>query len=341
MLFVHTVRTEIKKSEEYHRSLIEESLSPIHIVQNGRIVYANKSFENVTGYRKDGLSRMENLSLLIHPDDREEVLKKYWGIEAGEEGSSDVSFRIITQSGDVRWVTVRLVRINYKANLPCPLPQWTPPKSTRSRENSSAKAITSSLLNKMLRHDILSDLTVIRAAIEVKDDKLLKTALSRIDRISRLIYETKNLEIAGDVRKEINLAEVVREVAESFREANIKLNLEDVNVIANEGIKTVVFNLLNNAVKHSGKPNVEIVVETYAENGWGVLVVKDNGKGIPDEIKDKIFEEGFSQVGAPELVFSSLRRLWSFTGEVLRLGTTSSGAVFIVKLPKKFTEQHA
>lgn len=332
--------TEIKKSEEFHRSLIEKSLAPIHIVQNGRIVYANESFEKVTGYREDELSCMENLSLLIHPEDREDVLKKYRDIEAGEEESSDVSFRIITRSGEVRWVTVRLVRINY---------QGKPAVASTAMDTTEIHTLTSelerksdylSLLNKMLRHDILNDLTVIRAAIEVKDDGLFKTAMSRIDRISRLIYEAKNLEIAGDVRKEINLAEVVREVAESFEEANIKLNLEEVNVIANEGIKTVVFNLLNNAVKHSGKSDVEIVVETHAENGWGVLVVKDNGKGIPDEIKDKIFEEGFSSgwgTGVGLFIVKKIVELYGGSIEVK--DNEPSGAVFIVRLPKKFTER--
>jgi PAS domain S-box-containing protein len=335
--------TGLKKSEEFHRSLIEKSLAPIHIVQKGEIVYANESFEKVTGFKKEELLGMGSFGELIHPNDRDFVLKNYHEVELGIRDAEDINFRLITRNGGVKWMTVRLVRIDYEGKSAVASTGMDTTKIHTLTDELKKKSEHLSLLNKMLRHDILNDLTVIRAAIELKDEKLLETALSKIDRISRMIYEAKNLEMVGDVRKEINLAEVVREIASTFREmAEITLNLQNVNVIANEGIKTVVFNLINNAIKHSGRDDVKIDVETYAKEGWGVLVVRDNGKGIPDELKEKIFDEGFSAGSGTGMGLSIVKKMVElYGGSVEVRDNEPSGAVFIVKLPESFREQCA
>jgi len=59
-------QSKLKESEEFHRSLIEKSLAPVHIIQEGRIIYANESFEKLAGYRKEELYCMENLEEFIH-----------------------------------------------------------------------------------------------------------------------------------------------------------------------------------------------------------------------------------------------------------------------------------
>ena len=54
-------------------------------------------------------------------------------------------------------------------------------------------------------------------------------------------------------------------------------------------------NLFNNAfqaVKDVEKP--EVLVSTKAMNGQVEIMVKDNGLGIPDGIKDKIFQPFFT-----------------------------------------------
>jgi len=64
------------------------------------------------------------------------------------------------------------------------------------------------------------------------------------------------------------------------------------NVIANEGLRTVIFNLIQNAIQHSGGKKVN--VEVKKSGNWGILKVRDDGKGVPNEIKARIFDKGFS-----------------------------------------------
>jgi PAS domain S-box-containing protein len=50
---VKKLEEKLKESEEFYRTLVEEAIVPIYIVQGGRVVYANKVLENVTGYSKE------------------------------------------------------------------------------------------------------------------------------------------------------------------------------------------------------------------------------------------------------------------------------------------------
>ena len=55
---------------------------------------------------------------------------------------------------------------------------------------------------------------------------------------------------------------------------------------------SVVFNLLDNALKYS-KGNAAIQVDIKEDNEYLVLKVTDNGIGIPQEYKSKVFEKFF------------------------------------------------
>ncbi|MFW6196984.1 MAG: ATP-binding protein [Thermoplasmatota archaeon] len=55
----------------------------------------------------------------------------------------------------------------------------------------------------------------------------------------------------------------------------------------------LVSNLIENSIKHSGCNRIRIEV-TPREDEY-IVTVKDDGKGIPDEAKEKIFERGFKE----------------------------------------------
>jgi two-component system NtrC family sensor kinase len=78
-------------------------------------------------------------------------------------------------------------------------------------------------------------------------------------------------------------------------------NIEKINVVPQD-IGRVVLNLINNAfyaVNEKAKQNISgyeptVMVSTKNENGKVIISVKDNGNGIPDHIKEKIFQPFFT-----------------------------------------------
>ncbi len=66
----------IIESESKFRALSENSLTGIYMVEDGRFLYTNQAFDSIFGYSQGELiGQMGNI--LVHPDDRELLLKNY------------------------------------------------------------------------------------------------------------------------------------------------------------------------------------------------------------------------------------------------------------------------
>jgi len=102
----------------------------------------------------------------------------------------------------------------------------------------------------------------------------------------------------NDVQETIDVDKLVNDSVELLRVKasekkqtfNLQLNGKEKFFIANrEKINRVINNLLINAIKFSND-NKQITVTTSAENKRVQIAVKDNGIGIPERLKDKVFE---------------------------------------------------
>jgi signal transduction histidine kinase len=126
--------------------------------------------------------------------------------------------------------------------------------------------------------------------------------------------------------------------------ANIKTELTDdlpkINVVPQD-IGRVILNLVNNAfqaVKDVDKP--EVVVSTRHEAKGIEISVKDNGPGIPEKIKEKIFQPFFTTKPAGEGTGLGLSLSYDIVtkghGGELKLRTLSDGLAgkeFVIYLP--------
>jgi signal transduction histidine kinase len=93
----------------------------------------------------------------------------------------------------------------------------------------------------------------------------------------------------------ISLKDAVREVISSFESYNreVELNLKELLVKADQrALYSALDNLIRNALQWSKE---RIRVSTFKEGNWAVLTVEDDGPGIPDEEKEKVFEPFFSR----------------------------------------------
>src|SRR4030042_106086 len=84
----------------------------IYIVQDGRFIYANSLFQELTGYTEQELLGMYPLDL-VHPEDREAVREKAIENLKGNR-VLPYEYRFIRKSGDVMWILERLASIRYR-----------------------------------------------------------------------------------------------------------------------------------------------------------------------------------------------------------------------------------
>jgi len=98
-------------------------------------------------------------------------------------------------------------------------------------------------------------------------------------------------------------------------------------------------NLIKNAADAlEGKG--EIVIRTRPNNGWVVVEIQDNGPGVPPELREKIFETGFTTKSRDEgtgLGLSSSRKIVEerHRGEI-KLTSEPGNTRFEIRLPLNF-----
>ncbi|MFX0138504.1 MAG: sensor histidine kinase [Candidatus Hodarchaeota archaeon] len=118
----------------------------------------------------------------------------------------------------------------------------------------------------------------------------------------RMLSEIEETEISlrsTEITKVLD--ETIQFIINSFQDRDINIKVENpyekINCLSNELIREVFENILINAVKHNKKPNVEISIRISRVKRDGITFYKlefvDNGIGIPDKLKGRIFERAF------------------------------------------------
>ena len=102
----------LRQSEERFRTMSEFTHDLEYWVgADGRMVYISPSCERLTGYTRAEFQANPNLmDLIMHPDDRALLVGHRVG--RPDRSSCKAEFRILTRSGDVRWVAHVCVPVN-------------------------------------------------------------------------------------------------------------------------------------------------------------------------------------------------------------------------------------
>ncbi|MEM2425896.1 MAG: sensor histidine kinase [Archaeoglobaceae archaeon] len=189
-------------------------------------------------------------------------------------------------------------------------------------------------LSSILRHDILGDVAIISAAIELRDENMLQTAFERIKKIREKIEDIKKLEEEMGELKIVNAVEMARYAVEKYsREANIVFRYENVFVMANESLKSAIENIVNNAIVHNPE-GVKIEIDVFRDGKDCVVRVSDNGVGIDCEIKKKLFSERISTRKGGGLGLLIVKKIVeTFRGSIRVYDNKPQGTVFEIRIP--------
>lgn len=189
-------------------------------------------------------------------------------------------------------------------------------------------------------HDFTNKLHVILGLIQIGQyDK----AVSYIQNISIIQRETIS-KVMNSIENPSFAALIVGKIARSS-ECNVKFILNEGSCLKNEDISipsealvTITGNLIDNALdsmnKDTSKNEKELSLGIYTRPGELLIIVKDTGTGIPDEIKEKIFENGFSTKGQGRGIgLYHVKQLVSSLGGTITVESqVGTGTCFMVNL---------
>jgi two-component system, cell cycle sensor histidine kinase and response regulator CckA len=107
----------LRRSEEKYRMLVENSIQGLAILQDSRIVFCNSAYATISGYAMGellALSRHE-VEAMIHPDDRNDVLKHYRDQLSGKPITLRFEHRGLKRDGTVIWLEAHTSIIEYNS----------------------------------------------------------------------------------------------------------------------------------------------------------------------------------------------------------------------------------
>ncbi len=162
----------------------------------------------------------------------------------------------------------------------------------------------------------------------------LSQALADLERVADLLTSLLAFGRVGVPElRPVDLAQVVRRVAERVCPRTSRVTAPAGRaVMQGDGrlLEQAIENLMHNSVS-AGATMVEIIVDR--EPGELVLHIEDNGRGVPEDIGERIFDPMVSGRGSTGLGLAMAREIIEAHGGSLNLLPTSSGALFRISLP--------
>jgi len=199
------------------------------------------------------------------------------------------------------------------------------------------------LLGKITGHDILNQLSVMGGYESLLEESLEDERL--LNYLNRIIKAGKKIEEMLEFRREyekmvteepewVNVAKFVNQAATDlpFREVSLRVDIDSLEIFADPLIGKVFYNLLHNSLEHGGDLTEIRVFDETTEQSI-ILVFEDDGVGVPEDKKEKIFEYGYGKHLGYGL--HHIREILDiYRMSIMEVGEPGKGARFEIHVPK-------
>jgi signal transduction histidine kinase len=216
------------------------------------------------------------------------------------------------------------------------------------------KLTTLGLLSAEIAHEIRNPLTVIKLLFQTLDlhfdptdprSKDAELIAERINHLETIVERVLGFSHRNHNTKSQNCLSTL--VEESLQLIRLKLNQLKINVSfekpdselhieVNKGqIQQVILNLIFNASQAISKSGGEIHIKLFQDEQFVYFNIQDNGHGIPESIKDRIFESFLTNRSEGTGLGLSIAKgiLASHRGSISLIKSDSEGTVFEFTLP--------
>ncbi len=302
-------REELIASEQRFRSLVENMRDGLAVDDvDGVLTYVNDSLARMMDYS----SPREIIGLRSHElfiDVTPEMMAKK--LAARQKGISEqYEANLVSKTGRIVPVIVSASPLfDAKNNYVGSFAIFSDMTGLRS-----AEAYTTFLLD-LLLHDIGNQLQLIMGGIELCESALSADTSDRLmgcmqyirngtERCMDLIRKVRRAEESREQPLvPTDLSQVVNSEVELLRRLyspNIVIDMpQNVMILADGALSQVIWNLLENAVRHNPRPEKSVWVSGKKTTRGFEISIADNGPGLSDREKEQLFKSGrrFGGVG--------------------------------------------
>ena len=178
---------------------------------------------------------------------------------------------------------------------------------------------------------------------DIYDDSMwLISLVENLLSVTRLDEGRLNLNLTDDLVEDV-ITEAIAHVNRKSTEHSVTVQNMDDYLLARMDAKLmvqVIINIVDNAIKYTPKGS-HIVIKSMKEDGKALISIADDGSGIPDEMKDRVFDMFYSGANSIAdsrrsmgLGLSLCRSIVNAHGGTITLSdNVPHGAVFTIVLP--------
>ena len=290
-----------------------------------RTMYVSPQIEELLGYSaEEFMAQPELWPTLLHPEDRDGVLARdSHHYRTGEPLAQD--YRLIARDGQVRWVLDKAVairdesgRLRFSQGM---LYDITDRKRLEEdleralaveREAGERLRALDELKNTFLHavsHELRTPLAaVLGFALTLQREEVELDSKERLEIVHRLAANARKLDqLLSDLldldrldrgimeprRRPTDVAALVRRTVEGSDVLGTRPVRVDAQLVVapvdGPKVERIVENLLANAARHT-PPGSSVWVKVSPHEGGVLIAVEDDGAGVPEELRESVFE---------------------------------------------------
>ncbi len=334
-----------EKSLRLYERAVEESEDLIAAADKEyRYLFANKSYREYYG-QKEGQILGQKIRDLVEKEEFDECIKQ--NLDKCLEGESvqyemsrkfpDIDeerhmnvgyYPLRDENGNIRGVVGILRDVTEQTNI-------------RNRED---------FLHSLLRHDLKNKTHIVKGyhelllQSEIDDDQreYLKKAEKAIQEGEKLIEKVRTLRRIQEAKvSEVMVDSVIENTISLYesraaeKDIDIEFERSGCEVRGGPLLEELFSNIIENSILHSSGENIKITSEE-TEN-YCIILIKDDGRGIPKEKRDRVFERGFKrgkESGSGLGLYLVKEIAKSYDGDIEVSESEMGGAKFEINLKK-------
>jgi two-component system NtrC family sensor kinase len=316
---------ELKEAHDFLLNLIESSVDGIIVTDmKGDILIFNKGAENLLGYKSEEVVGKMNIRSIYQPGVAKEVMEKlrspdFGGVgkltsfpilhrkKDGELIEGDLSASIIYDEKGNEIASVGIFKdLRERLRIEREL-QKMQEALLQSEKLAAMGRLTSQIAHELNNpiYGIMNTLELLKTEIppESKRRRILELSLSEIQRLSEMLRNMLSFsKPEEEKRRPIKINELIEGILlvmeKQMKESNIQVetsldpDVPEIMASTNQ-MRQVMLNILRNAKEAMPKGGT-LVVKTVREGDRVMIHIQDTGIGIPEKVRDKVFEAFFT-----------------------------------------------
>lgn len=357
---------DLKQSRIQFKTLIENSLNSISIIQNHKIVYKNSGLRKIHGLMSETFEPPEFLN--IYSEDRARIKQSYTQLLSNKIRRIETDFRYCPCRKDntdpeIRWAFLSATKIDYLGveSILTNIMDITDSKEVENFLRIQDKMTSLGRVTAGIAHEIRNPLSGIYIYL-----KALKKIYNQMGDITKVVSIIDKIELAS-----YKIESIIKRVMDfskpghpQFIMTNLNNYIDEVTKLTSvtlrkSGIRfekyldpsipkcfaephlieQVILNLITNAAEAMRDSQGEklIVLKTFKRDNHLVITVRDTGPGIPLSSQLKIFDPFYTtKSNSSGIGLSICHRIIIDHGGTLKFHTSrNGGAKFIIELPLK------